>query len=313
MKSNVPKRPTLLAMILLLAVLLSSVVMAAEETGSIVTIPIDAKVGLEPHPEGYLSDWTYQDPSISITIWKGREYDTNLMFAHVKLANASQIRSEMAHTYRSTNMALGATIAKRVNAVFAINGDYFSAKNNVGYVARQGKVYRTRCIGEHDVLIIDENGDLHILEAATNKDIENIDYTPINGFTFGPGLVINGVKRTTFPNHNNGPYIAAQRMCLAQIGPLEYLCISCEGPEDPGSVGLNLEQFTEVVYNLGNTTHEGIEIGPIINAYNLDGGSSTTMVFQNKKINAPKNPKKRPLNDIIWFGTAYQPESKPQE
>ncbi|MBR2612862.1 MAG: hypothetical protein IKC72_07315, partial [Clostridia bacterium] len=29
--------------------------------------------------------------------------------------------------------------------------------------------------------------------------------------------------------------------------PLEYLCIASEGPEDPGSVGMNLEQFSELV------------------------------------------------------------------
>ncbi|MGI6700196.1 MAG: phosphodiester glycosidase family protein [Christensenellales bacterium] len=308
-----PKRSVLLVAILLMTVFLSFVSIAMEDTGNIIIIPIEEKIGLAPHAEGYLSDRAYQDPSISVRIWTGREFDTNLMVAHVKLANASQIRTEMASSYRSTNMALGATIAKRVNAVLAINGDYFSAKNNVGYVARQGTVYRTRCDGRHDVLIIDENGDLHILQAATNEDVENIDYTPINGFTFGPGLIVNGEKQGDFPDLKNAPCVPAQRMCLAQVGPLEYLCISSEGPEDPGSVGFTLEQFAEVVYNLGNTSHEGVEIGPILNAYNLDGGSSATMVFQNKKINAPNNPKKRPLNDIVWFGTAYQPEEKPQE
>jgi exopolysaccharide biosynthesis protein len=91
---------------------------------------------------------------------------------------------------------------------------------------------------------------------------------------------------------------AAQRMCLAQLGPLEYMCISSEGPEDPGSTGLTLEQFAELV-----ASFEGVT-----NAYNLDGGSSSTMVFNRDKVNSPNNPKRRPLKDIIYFASAYQPD-----
>jgi exopolysaccharide biosynthesis protein len=87
-------------------------------------------------------------------------------------------------------------------------------------------------------------------------------------------------------------------MCLAQLGPLEYLCISSEGPEDPGSTGLTLEQFAELV-----ASFEGVT-----NAYNLDGGSSSTMVFNRDKVNSPNNPKRRPLKDIIYFASAYQPD-----
>ena len=89
-------------------------------------------------------------------------------------------------------------------------------------------------------------------------------------------------------------------MCLAQIGPLEYLCICSEGPEDKGSVGLTLDQFCDLV-----SSFEGIQ-----NAYNLDGGSSSTMVFRDQKINSPNNPKRRPLCDIIYFASAYQPDTQ---
>ena len=47
-------------------------------------------------------------------------------------------------------------------------------------------------------------------------------------------------------------------------------------------------------------------------AYNLDGGSSCTMVFKDpakhalKKVNAPTNPKVRYLSDILYFASAYQ-------
>ena len=296
----------LIAVLLMLASLLvlipSGAIVAQAE---ILEYGLEVTKGLEPQAEGYLSDWEYEDPSISVKIETGRIYDTNYMVAHVKLANATQMRSTMAGSYYSPSTASPITMAKRANAVLAINGDYFSARNGVGYTARMGKEYRNRCNGTYDVLVIDDQGDLHILKAPTKEDVENLKTalaaegkSVMNGYTFGPGLVINGERQTGFVNMDNAADKAAQRMCLAQIGPLEYLCIASEGPEDKGSVGLNLEQFSELV-----ASFEGVQ-----NAYNLDGGSSTTMYFRGDKVNSPNNPKRRHLNDIIYFASAYQPE-----
>ena len=38
-------------------------------------------------------------------------------------------------------------------------------------------------------------------------------------------------------------------------------------------------------------------------AYNLDGGSSCTVVLNNEKINSPSNPKRREVGDCIYFAT----------
>lgn len=293
---------------LILLLLLAMVVLvpsgAIVAYGEVVELPLDAKKGMEPLEEGFLSQWEYEDPSISVKIEKNRIYETNYLVARVKLNNASQIRTVMAASYYSPSTLLGETMARRTNAVLAINGDFFSSRNGEGYVARQGKVYRTKCDKEKfDVLIIDEMGDMHILEKPDNETLKNLDYTPINGFTFGPGLIINGEvkhyeKKSDYPGVDCAVEKSAQRMCLAQVGPLEYLCIASEGPEDPGSVGLTLPQFIELV-----ASFEDIE-----NAYNLDGGSSCHVVFDGKKINSPDNPKKRPLCDMIYFASAWEAE-----
>ena len=306
----------LIAILLMLACLLvlvpSGAIVAQAE---ILEYDLTTKEVVAPQKDGYIEEWAYEDPSISVRIETGRIYDTNYMVARVKLANATQMRSTMAGNYYSPSTASPITMAKKANAVFAINGDYFSARNGVGYTARMGKEYRNRCNGTYDVMIIDNLGDLHILKAPTKEDmdafkleLEAQGLSVINGYTFGPGLVINGERQTGFVNMDNAADRAAQRMCLAQVGPLEYLCIASEGPEDKGSVGLNLEQFSELV-----ASFEGVQ-----NAYNLDGGSSTTMVFQKldpktgkrayDKVNSPNNPKRRHLNDIIYFASAWQPE-----
>ncbi len=301
---------TLLLVLLLLCMLLLVPSGALVGQAEIVEIPMEAKVSelIDPLPEGYLSDWEYEDPSISVRIEKGRVYETNYLAAYVKIANASQIRSAMAGRYSDESTEFGRTMAQRCKAVLAINGDYFIGHNNVGFVTRQGRNYRTKCDNvedksgrRFDVLIIDDKGDLHILPQATNADIAAFAGTIVNGFTFGPGLVIDGVKQTGFVNMNNGAEIPAMRMCIAQTGELEYLCIATEGPEDKGSVGLNLEQLAELVFSF-----EGVQ-----NAYNLDGGTSSTMSFKQGgkyvRVNSPNNPKSRQIKDILYFASAYLP------
>lgn len=293
----------LLMLALLLVLVPSGTNIAAAE---IIEYDLKDKKGVPLQQDGYdLENMTYEDPSITVQITTGRFEETNYMVAYVQVANATQVRSMMCDSYSSDETIGGIAMAKSANAALAINGDYFSSRRNVGYTARMGKEYKNKCDGTYDVMVLDSLGDMHIILAPQKQDM--IDFKAqleaqgrsiVNGYTFGPALVVNGERQTGFVDMDNAADRAAQRMCLAQIGPLEYLCISSEGPEDPGSVGLTIEQFSQLVASFDG----------VINAYNLDGGSSSTMVFNRDKVNSPNNPKRRPLKDIIYFASAWQSE-----
>lgn len=294
---------------------------SATHTGwaEIIEIPMDAETKLTktpdaiPYPQesGRISDTEYSDPSISVTLGTGRIYDTNYMTARVKIANASQIRSLISGSYGNSSEVRCDRLAKRVNAVLAINGDYFTKRRNTGVMIRQGRAWylpkSDRNLSyngsiQFDLLLIDKQGDLHILKSAVMADLE--PYQPladniVNGFTFGPGLVIDGVKQSDFPNTNNGPTKKTQRMAICQTGPLEYLCICCEGPDDPGSTGMTLEEFADLV-----ASQEGV-----LQAYNLDGGASSSMLFLGEKVNCPNRSARRELVDILYFASAYIPDA----
>ncbi len=295
-----------IAAILLMLACLLVLVPTSVASAEIIEYDLKDKKGVALQKDGYdLENMTYEDPSITVKITTGRFEETNYMVAYVKVANATQVRSTMSGSYSTDDTIGGIAMAKATNAALAINGDFFSSRRNVGYTARMGREYKNKCNGTYDVMVLDDMGNMHIILAPQKQDM--IDFKAaleaegrsiINGYTFGPGLVVNGEKQTGFVDMDNAADRAAQRMCLAQLGPLEYLCISSEGPEDPGSTGLTLEQFAELV-----ASFEGIT-----NAYNLDGGSSSTMVFNRDKVNSPNNPKRRPLKDIIYFASAYQPD-----
>ena len=275
-------------------------------TGSFDPLPVDLTCGNDPDKDKYFTDGTgYQDESIYVKIYQDRDFDTNILYVHIKVAHPSQVRTAPANTFKHKGNQLASTIASRYNAVIAINGDYFQF-NSERFIVRQSKLVRNRPTGE-DLLLIDSEGDFHAVHQAKKPEITAIrdsieasGRSIYNAFSFGPILVEN--DEIVFPADTNYFNTAAlkkaQRAIIAQLGPLEYLIVSTEGPEDPGSEGLQLNQAAE--YTLKAVKYLG---KPCLVAYNLDGGSSNSLILNNQKVNSPKNPKKRPVSDIIYFAT----------
>lgn len=258
-------------------------------------LPVDDSAGPAPDENCYFTDSTgYQDDSLTVTIKEFREYDTTILAAYITVKDASQLRTAMAGKFGSTRDIPGAKIAQRNNAVFAINGDYFNF-NNEGYIVRQGTLYRDNPAEGTDVLLIDDQGDFHIIQEATSDQIAAFAGTIVNSFSFGPALVIDGKAQAISENKHIASDKPTQRMVIAQTGPLAYLCVATEGPENTDSVGLTLEQTADMMAALGCVT-----------AYNLDGGSSSTMVLNNQKINALSTHKVRPIWDILYFATLVE-------
>lgn len=298
-------------LILLLICLLALPVASAAAEPALEPLPIDLSPGMRPDKDAYLPDQGgYEDASIAVRIYKDRAYDSAILYAHIRIKDPSQLRTAPASTWVHTGNRQAATIAKRYKAVVAINGDFFQF-NAERYIVRQGKRLRNRPTGE-DLLFIDSRGDFHVAYNARKKDIAAVNEaieasgrTVYNCFSFGPILVDNG--QAVFPADrdyfNAAPKKKTQRAILAQLGELEYLIVSTEGPEDPGSKGLTLAEAAEYTARIGLTlSPEGCRY-----AYNLDGGSSNSLVLDYKKINSPKNPKKRAVSDIIYFATLVAP------
>jgi len=286
------------------------------EGGKMAELTVEEDPMIGPHEENYIyregysypannveAPSGYADPSITVNVGWGRYLGTRYVYARVKIAQANQLRTELASAITSEKTVKGMTLAKRVNAVIAINGDY-AAKQANGTVIRQGETLRLRSKGNADVLVIDTEGNFHILPSATTEQIEAY-VDAVNVFTFGPGLVIDGVgvhddKRIGAIGSHKG----AQRVAICQTGELEYLLITAEGPEDEGSKGLTIDQFVTLIESFGDVQQ----------AYNLDGGSCSTLVFRKNdnywsKYNGPLNSKNRTLKDIIYFADAWIPKN----
>ena len=295
----------LVLMLLALVVLVPSPALMEEwaaDMTQVTPIAMDAQAGPKPLAQGY-TDWGYQDGTISLSISTDRYCDTPIYIARVRIAHPSQLRTMMAGRYGTQRTALVTTLAQRGNAVFAINGDYYSYIST-GLVVRQGQMYRWREDEELDALIIDTQGNLHAVCGLDKETLEKTKETfggaandggsILHALTFGPALIVDGERaHETYTRPDGGEGKRAQRMVIAQDGPLSYVIVCCEGPDNTDSKGLTLEEMAQYMMTLD------VDV-----AYNLDGGGSTSMIFKGEKINALSTSKNRSVSDILYFCTA---------
>lgn len=283
-------------LLLLLALLMPLAATAMELTEDTIydPIPVEGAAPYKPRADGYLPDDAgYHDDSLDVRVETFRRHDTTVMVVRVSLMDPTQLRTAMAAKPPSKKTMKVSAMAKRNNAVLAINGDYFSYHDK-GVVVRNGKQIRSRAAGHRDVLIMDDQGDLTILPACTKEQYENFSRPVVHAFSFGPGLVVDGqiAQGAIDTDMDIAPEKPTQRIAIGQTGMLEYIIIATEGPENKNSKGFTIRQMAELCQELG-----------CITAYNLDGGSSSSVVLNNRKINALSTGKVRLVGDCIYFAT----------
>lgn len=274
--------------------------------------PLDLDMTVPGYPareDGWISDTEYQDESIHIQVFsKGRKpksssTSTVCRWVTVSIADPSQLRTTMSNeNYDDPTYVPARYMARDVNAIVALNGDFFKYNYSLGYVLRQGVFYRDALDGTWDVLMIDDHGDFHDVLAATSEsmaaaisDLEAQGRKAVNTFTFGPVLIKDGVIRDPMPEQHYST-LAAQRIALIQLGELEYAVMEIDADGGNGT-GMNLEELARFI----------LEIFPDCKmAYNLDGGGSTHLIVNGRAIH--KTPSSRAVSDIIYFASAQVPE-----
>lgn len=247
-----------------------------------------------PKSETVVTDRSYEDENIKITIETVRKYDSNIYVADIQVSDVSYLKTALANNAYGRNItATTSDIAEDNNAIFAINGDYYGFRDG-GYVIRNGVAYReTARSGDNDALVIDSDGNLSVV----SEDKVSLDSLSDRGvwqvLSFGPGLVVDG-KIVVNNSSEVGKSMASNpRTAIGQISELHYIVIVSDG-RTSDSAGLSLLQLAQEFEERGCTV-----------AYNLDGGGSSTMYFNGEVINNPTSGKRsgeRKVSDIVYIG-----------
>lgn len=275
----------------------------AAETNSETSVTATAETTRETSPaaapeaagesEPVITADSYQDENMTITIETVRAYDTTYYVADIQLSDPALLQTAFAeNTYGRNIKQTTSAMAADNNAVLAINGDYYGFRD-YGYVIRNGVLYRDTDGGD-EALVIDTEGNFTVV----NEDIVTaqtlLDQGAWQVLSFGPALVSEGQIAVSETEEVSGKSSDSNpRTAIGQVGTGHYLVVVSDGRTDE-SAGLSLYQLALVFADRGAET-----------AYNLDGGGSSTMVFNGTIVNTTTSGRgnnEREVSDIVYFG-----------
>ena len=259
---------------------------------------IEAKINekLEPASstvEGGTVIGNYSDSNVSITVKEYREYDSAIYVADITVSDVSYLKTALAsNTYGRNITETTSNIASENNAILAINGDYYGARQS-GYVIRNGSLYRNSS-GNRDSLAIMKNGEFEFVTEGETSAETLLENGALQVFSFGPVLLEDGSISVT-ENEEVGMAMASNpRTAIGYLGKNHYVFVVSDGRTSE-SAGLSLYELASFMKSLG-----------VSDAYNLDGGGSSTMVFKGEVINTPTtnghSSEERAVSDILYIG-----------
>lgn len=172
------------------------------------------------------------------------------------------------------------TMCERYGGVVCINGggfvDYgWGSGTPIGYVIEDGEI--TWSDGDvnttrNDIIGMTKDGKLKLMSQATGK--EALEAGVMDALSFGPFLIVNGKSLEIYGD----PWGRSPRVAIAQRqdGVMMFLVIDGENYIN----GASLQDVIDTLIKYG-----------AYNAANLDGGTSSTLIIDNKLVNNPPKTK----------------------
>lgn len=240
------------------------------------------------------SSTAYEDDNIKIALIDYRENDTDIHMADVKVSSSEYLKTAFAQSSYGRNVTEKTSdIAESVNAILAINGDYYGAQES-GYVIRNGVIYRETAKSGNEDLVIYGDGSFEIIDEDDITAEELLEKGAQNVLAFGPALVEDGSVSVTEDEEVGKAMASNPHTAIGIIDENHYVFVVADGRTSDNE-GLSLYELAEFMESLGVQT-----------AYNLDGGGSSTMYFNGQIINKPttngSSIKERSVSDIVYIG-----------
>ena len=245
-------------------------------------------------------DWHYKSDNIEISIEKvqtGSGDDMITYFvADVKLKSTANLLSAFAkNSYGRNIVETTSKIASDNGAILAINGDYYGFRKD-GVLIRNGVLFRD--VPARDGAVIYRDGTMETYDETEVSASELLAKGALHTLSFGPILVKNGVaidfsgKVAIDTNFGNRSIQNANpRTGIGIISPNHFVFVVVDGRSENYSRGMTLNEFADLFVELGCTE-----------AYNLDGGGSSTMYFMGRVVNNPRGKEKeRAISDILYI------------
>lgn len=241
---------------------------------------------------------SYKSPNVSITVetisyGEGRNRQTYHV-ADIYIASMENFITYTANNQvRSYDTQDVLEMSQVTNSLLTIGGDFITYQKG-GFLVRNGIVYK-ETTNNVSICALFPDGTMETYEPRqyTIEDIKNRGAVQV--WSFGPTLLDeNGQVRKKYDmpravSHNN------PRSAIGYYEPGHYCFVVADGRQDGYAKGLTIPDLAQIFADLGCTK-----------AYNLDGGGSAVMTFDQKMYSKQSNGG-RDLGDILLIREAPVP------
>ena len=253
--------------------------------------------------EPVVTENSYQSEDINIQISDQKIGNSVYYIADIHVRYVNNFRSAFGsvdengkdlYALGKSSLSSASDIISRTNAVLAINGDYYGAREN-GYVYRNFTLYRD--VPRADVGAFYADGTFRNFEKAAFDLEEETKNGLYHIMGFEPSLVVGGKALTGY----NGSIASANpRSGFGYYEPGHYCFVVADGRQEEYSVGPTIDEFAAFFESFG-----------VQEAFNLDGGKSSQMYFMGNLVNKPDGYKGTPgslrqLTDMFYIGEVQE-------
>ena len=300
---------------------IENVIQRARDSG---LLGADERVIFDPSVEfntgSYYEDIQYYiDDTLLVICWKEIIDGNTCTFCEAKVQDASQMRRKLAgDMFGSDVQEYTTSMHESTNAVVSMNADYYRFRD-MGIVVYDRQLYRfneseycwrngiqLQKYNCEDTLLVDKNGDFsffHMYEQTSPEEMERTiaENDILFSIAFGPVLVENGQLNSS-PDFIEQWYPVGEvntgysRAGIGQVDKLHYLYMSLNH-SDEKQARWTVSEFGQHFFEKG-----------VLNAYNLDGGQTSEIVFQGgsayNHVDHVNGTNSRQVSDMIYFASA---------
>lgn len=242
--------------------------------------PMDWRTKFAEHftDEVVVTDHSYTSPNIAIDIQKFVSDDpapSTYFVADIYVAELECFQTYWAGgTFRKWMYEEPISCARSAGAILAVNGDYADSQD-FGLLVRNGELYMDEQT-IYDICVLYYDGTMATYGADEYRAEDVLAREPYQVWKFGPALLDeNGLPRESF-NATGAVKDVNPRTGVGYFEPGHYCFVVVDGRQGAYSAGMRIGRFAQLFADLGCRA-----------AYNLDGGQSSVMIFQNGFVNNP--------------------------
>ena len=242
--------------------------------------PMDWRTKFADHftEEVVVTDHSYSSPNIAIDIQKYVSDDpapSTYFVADIYLADLNCFQTYWAGgSFRKWMEEDPITLSRSSGAILSINGDYADSQD-FGLLVRNGELYMDEQT-IYDICVLYYDGTMETYRADDYKVEDVLAREPYQVWKFGPVLLDENGKACTSFNATGPIQDVNPRTGVGYYEPGHYCFVVVDGRQGAYSAGMRIGRFAQLFEELGCTA-----------AYNLDGGRSSVMVFQQSFFNHP--------------------------